>query len=127
MGSSLGSRWETDVYGTGAQLNLYPFDVVVSLVMSNFFLKVPDRSAIKILDMGSGAGNHLWFLAREGFNACGIDGSALACAFARAKLKAGSLSADVRQGDFTSLPWEDQSFDFVADRSAIPATVATVS
>ena len=39
--------------------------------------RVSDRSTISVLEIGSGAGNNLWFLARERFDASGIDGSAM--------------------------------------------------
>ncbi|MEL6317394.1 MAG: class I SAM-dependent methyltransferase [Pseudomonadota bacterium] len=111
-------RWESDVYAQSRQLNLYPFDVVVALVLSRFGA-APDRSRIRVLDIGSGAGNHLWFLAREGFDAVGVEGSASAAEFARRRLEAGGLSAEIVVGDFARLPWPDESFDLAFDRGSL--------
>ena len=112
-----GSHWE-HVYDSGQQLNRYPFEVVLSFVFSRFG-KVPDRSKCRILEVGCGAGNNVWFLAREGFAAAGIDGSESAVDYARERLKKDGLSADLRVGDFGKLPWEDRVFDAVIDRGAI--------
>ena len=112
------SRWEQEVYGKGRHLNLYPYDLVVSAILSNF-AGVTDRSAVKILEVGCGAGNNVWFLAREGFSASGVDGSVTAISFARARLESEHLSADLRVGDFRQLEWGEATFDAVVDRGAI--------
>ena len=110
-------RWER-IYGDGKQLNLYPYDAIVGFVFSRFG-RVADRSAVCFLDVGCGAGNHTWFLAREGFTVCGIDGSRSAVEFARERLTNVGLEADLRTGDFTELPWPDETFDVAIDRMAI--------
>lgn len=111
-------RWEEDVYGKGRHLNRYPFDDVVSFIFNN----VPspaNRRAMSVLEVGSGAGNNLWFLSREGFRTSGIEGSETAVKVARERLDAEKLEADIRVGDFTVLPWEDETFDIVIDRESI--------
>ena len=97
-------KWESDVYGAGRQLNLYPFDVVVGFVARNFS-RVNDRKDVKILDVGCGAGNHAWYLAREGFSVFGIDGSASAISFAKSRLAKDGLSAELVVGDITDMDW----------------------
>jgi len=111
-------RWEENVYGQGRHLNRYPFDDVVSFIFNNAPPQ-EERAGTAVLEVGCGAGNNLWFLAREGFRTCGIDGSETAVRVARERLAAEKLEADVRVGDFTTLPWTDESFDIVIDREAI--------
>src|SRR5262249_49010844 len=77
------------------------------------------RSDVAILDVGCGAGNNLWFAAREGFLVAGIDASPTAIGYARKRLVEDGLDGDVRVGDFTRLPWNDSSFDLAIDRGAI--------
>lgn len=112
-----GSHWEP-VYGRGEQLNRYPFDAVITFVFSAFG-KVSDRSQCRLLEVGCGAGNNVWFMAREGFSAAGIDGSNSAIDYARERLAKEGLSADLRVGNFAHLPWDDQSVDGAIDRGAI--------
>jgi SAM-dependent methyltransferase len=116
--NSFNIRWETDVYAQGEQINRYPFPVFIGRFLSHFG-RAADRKAVKILEVGSGAGNNLWFFAREGFDTHAIEGAASAVAFARRRLEAEGLSADIRLGDFQRLPFEDASMDFVLDRGSI--------
>ena len=55
------------------RFNRYPYDRVVSFILNNF--SSGNRSTKRILDLGCGGGNHIKFLAEEGFNYYGIDGS----------------------------------------------------
>jgi SAM-dependent methyltransferase len=113
-------RWEQAVYGKGRHLNLYPFDVVVSTVLGRFGkVDRKARSAMRFLEVGCGAGNNVWFLAREGFSVAGIDGSQSAIEFAAARLANEGMSAELKVGDISDLPWDGNSFDFVIDREAI--------
>ena len=99
----------------------YPAEPVVREVMRRFG-SVADRSTIRALDVGCGPGANTWFLTREGFRVCGIDGSATAITLARARLEREGLAADLRVGDFTtSLPWADASFDLAVDCAALYA------
>jgi ubiquinone/menaquinone biosynthesis C-methylase UbiE len=115
--SEVHAIWE-DIYAEGKALNRYPFDQVVSFIYRNYSRNKP-RSATKILEIGCGAGNNLWFAAREGFNVAGIDGSQHAIEFARKRFADEGLQGDLRIGDFGSLPFESDSYDFVIDRCAL--------
>ena len=114
---SFDSIWE-ELYGAGAQLNRYPWDVVVSFLFTN---KPRGRahSDVNILEVGCGAGSNLWFAAREGFRVAGIDGSESGIAYARGRFEAEGLAGDLRVGDFTDLPWPDGSFDLAVDRASL--------
>ena len=63
----------------------YPGEDLIRFVARNFYA-VADRSATRILEVGCGPGANLWFLAREGFAAHGIDGSPSAVAKSRSRL-----------------------------------------
>lgn len=103
----------------------YPPEELVRFVMRTFG-KALDRRAVSFLEVGCGPGANLWYLVREGFKVCGIDGSPTAIRQARARLEAEGLlsdpaAVDLRQGDFATLPWADQSFDAVIDIEAVYA------
>jgi ubiquinone/menaquinone biosynthesis C-methylase UbiE len=88
----------------------YPPEHVVRFVARTFY-KVPNRIDVRLLEIGCGPGANVWFMAREGFDVAGIDGSASAIAKAKERLSKESLAPDLRVGDFTSLPWPDDTFD----------------
>jgi SAM-dependent methyltransferase len=110
--------WENAIYGKGQQLNRYPFDLVVSFVYRNYPRRKPRRD-VRILEVGCGAGNNLWFAAREGFQVAGIDASKSTIAYAQKRFAEEGLTGDLRVGDFTRLPFESNVFDLVIDREAI--------
>jgi SAM-dependent methyltransferase len=110
--------WEEEVYRRGRQFNRYPFDLVVSFV-HHFSPRDKPRDEIRILEVGCGAGNNLWFASREGFQVAGIDASPTAIAYARKRFAEESLAGDLHVGNFTRLPFEDGGFDIAIDRCAI--------
>ncbi len=108
--------WE-DIYSNGKQLNTYPFSSVAS-----FFYRYRSRVSspqVTFLEVGFGGGNNLWFAAREGAVVSGIEGSETAVNHAKKRFAKEGLQGDLRVGDFTDLPFADQSFDIALDRGAI--------
>ncbi|MBI1861058.1 MAG: class I SAM-dependent methyltransferase [Deltaproteobacteria bacterium] len=107
----------------------YPPEELVQFIGRNF--KHGDRSCVEILEVGCGPGANVWFLHREGYAVSGIDGSMAAIDQAKqrlAKENAGYSPADLRVGNFSLLPWPDNSFDVVIDVFAIYANdSATIS
>lgn len=111
------TQWDT-LFAT-KEWGKYPPEHVVRFVARNWY-RVPDRSTVKLLDIGCGPGACSWFMAREGFSVCGIDGSPTAITKANKRLSDENLSADLRVGDFCKpLPWPDSFFDGVIDNAAI--------
>ena len=99
----------------------YPPEELVRFIARNF-RTVPDRSQVHVLEIGCGPGPNIWFLAREGYAAAGIDGSPTAIRQAGERLRAEGLpEADLKVGDFSRLPWPDSSFDAVVDVAALYA------
>lgn len=109
--------WEEELYSEGRHLNRYPYDQVVTFLFRN--APPRPRQTVRVIEVGCGAGNNLWFAAREGFTVCGIDGSPSAIAFARKRFADEGLTGDLRVGDFTSLPFPDESADLAFDRGAL--------
>lgn len=108
----------------------YPPEELVRFV-SRTFGNVPDRSAVKFLEVGCGPGANIWYLVREGYAVSGIDGSPAAIRQAMERLEAEGLvkagaKADLRQGDFSLLPWPNAYFDAVIDIEAIYANEVEV-
>jgi ubiquinone/menaquinone biosynthesis C-methylase UbiE len=110
--------WEKDIYAKGQQLNHWPYTDVVSDVIR--LTKGRDRKKLRILEIGCGACNNLWFAAEVGFQISGLDISKSAIEYGESRLeKLGFEQADLRVGDITKLPWEDDYFDIVLDRGAL--------
>ena len=107
------------IYGEGWQLNRYPFSSIVSVICRNFATRDSNKPAPKILEIGCGAGNNLWFAAREGFSVTGLDASKPALNFAKSRFEMDSLEGKFDLGDFTELPYEDNYFDFAFERAAL--------
>ncbi len=98
----------------------YPGEELVRFVARNFY-EAPDRSAVKFLELGCGPGPNLWFLAREGFTAYGIDGSpsALRQANARLNQETPAWHGGLTHGELLHLPFPDNCFDAVIDNEAV--------
>jgi SAM-dependent methyltransferase len=98
----------------------YPGEELIRFVARAFY-DVPIRKDIQILEIGCGTGANLWFLAREGFSAYGMDGSKIAVEQAANYLKDEGLAADLQQGDVMKLPYSDSTFHAVLDVECIYA------
>jgi len=117
--------WE-NIYADGKQLNLYPYSGVVSFVF-RYRTQVGHADRLRILEIGCGAANNLWFAAREGHEVFGIDASSSAIEFAKNRFDAENLEGTFITGDFTDLPFTDNFFDFAINRAAISQTGGTAA
>lgn len=108
--------WES-IYAS-REWGKYPPEELIRFIARNFY-SVPDRRAVKILDLGCGSGAATWYVAREGFSAYGIDGSASAISRAQARFKNEGLVGTFAVGDMVSLPYPPDFFDAVIDICAI--------
>lgn len=96
----------------------YPQEHLVRFIARNFY-GVRDGHPIQLLEIGCGPGANVWFMAREGFSVNGIDGSSTAIERAKERLAREGLMADLRVGDFTELPWPDETFDGVVENVSL--------
>lgn len=82
---------------------------------NRFFGAVPpeERAQLHACDMGFGTGQHIVYLASEGFNVAGIDVADSAIQQTRQKLDAAQLTADIRQEELSLTTFADASFDYL--------------
>ena len=85
-----------------------PHDLVVS-----FATELKKRSARRVLDLGFGAGRHVIYLARAGFDVCGTDISPRGLDYTRTWLQKEGLQADLQRSDMTAIPYPDGYFDAI--------------
>jgi SAM-dependent methyltransferase len=103
----------------------YPPEELVRFIARNF-KATTNKSEVRVLEIGCGPGPNIWYLVREGFSVAGIDGSETAIRQAQDRLFAENLpyhepQVDLKVGDFSNLPWSDNSFDSVIDVEALYA------
>ena len=96
----------------------YPPEHVIRFVARRWY-KVPDRKAVRLLDLGCGPGACTWYMAREGFSVSSIDGSPKAIELLQQRLASEGLSAEARVGDYGQLPWADGVFDGALDNVSL--------
>jgi SAM-dependent methyltransferase len=101
--------------GFGAQRR-YPNEELMRFMGRTFF-SVPreKRKGIRILEVGCGSGGNLWAIAREGFDAYGIDLSGEGIDLCRQMMKEWGCSATLQAGDMADLPYESGFLDAVVD------------
>lgn len=79
--------------------------------VAKFFKK---RGIKKVLDLGCGSGRHLVYLAKQGFDAYGIDIAKHGIEIARNWLKKEGLRANLKIGDiYKKLPYKNDFFDAI--------------
>ena len=104
-------------YGFKAQRR-YPNEEFCRFVGRNFLdkdISVEERSNIKILETGCGSGANLWVLAREGFDAYGIDLSSEGIGLAEKMIKSYGVSANLSVQNMCRLKFDNEFFDAVID------------
>ncbi len=94
----------------------FPNEELSRFMGRNFFhLPIDKRSLINILEVGCGSGANLWMLAREGFNATGIDISENAIELCKKMVKSYGGKAKFYVGSMTNLPFETSSMEAIVD------------
>lgn len=94
----------------------YPNEELLRFLGRHYFpIAREKRHAIRVLEMGCGSGANLWMIAREGFDAHGIDLSPKAIDLCRQMLASWGVSATLNAGSMTTCPYPDGHFDVVLD------------
>lgn len=95
----------------------YPNEQLIAFLGSNYFcLSKEERKKLKVLELGCGSGANLWMVAREGFDAYGIDYASTGLKFCDEMMDIwGGVKADIRLGDMTQLPYLENEFDVIFD------------
>lgn len=118
--------WET-IFSGRASWGYYPPEELVRFIARSYYA-VPDRRAVKILEIGCGpGGGPSWYVAREGFSLYGIDGSKTAIEKAQARFAQERLRAELVCGSFDRLPWADAEFDCVFDVASLQCNAEVVT
>ncbi|HBF36362.1 MAG TPA: class I SAM-dependent methyltransferase [Firmicutes bacterium] len=110
--------WE-NIFHERGQWGMYPPLELVRFIAENYY-SVPNRSMIKILELGCGpGGGPSWYIAREGFSYTGIDGSPTAIEKAKKRFTQEGLKGELVLGYFYQLPWAEETFDCVIDVASL--------
>lgn len=115
MSTKLKEVWDS-VYAK-QEWGKYPAECLIRFIAKKFYNT--ERDKVKILEVGCGPGANIWYFAREGFQAYGIDISPIAIKKAKERLADEKLSADLLSGDIKKLPYPDKSFDCVVDNECL--------
>ncbi|MCB4389465.1 bifunctional 2-polyprenyl-6-hydroxyphenol methylase/3-demethylubiquinol 3-O-methyltransferase UbiG [Synechococcus sp. MU1617] len=110
-------RYE-ELYQKGYQINKYPYDLVVSNVLKNFPKEDPTYR-YKALDLGCGVGNHVKFLAMEGFDVWGVDSSPTALKIAKNMLDEANLTAQLIEDNLLNIDNYPNKYDLILDRQSL--------
>jgi ubiquinone/menaquinone biosynthesis C-methylase UbiE len=106
MDMSMQQKWE-DLHKQTRFRPKYPVESVIQFVFKNF---KRDKQT-KILDLGCGAGRHVYFLANENIDAHGVDISKDGIAYTQKLLSENGLKANLEVSSVDSIPFADEYFD----------------
>jgi ubiquinone/menaquinone biosynthesis C-methylase UbiE len=122
------ATWET-VYRERATPMKYPFEVVVRFIMRHLgqLRRTQPDARPRLLEVGCGMGNNLWFAAREGCEVTGFDAVPEVIEYARARFAADGLQGNLSVGLFGKLPYADASFDLALDFGGLTCTGRSVA
>jgi ubiquinone/menaquinone biosynthesis C-methylase UbiE len=98
--------WD-NIYSQEHWVPQYPSDSVIRFV----YTKCARWGGQKVLDLGCGGGRHSWFLAREGFDVCGIDFSKTGIERTQKLLERENLRGDFRVSPVDNIPYDNNYFD----------------
>ncbi len=110
--------WYETVYATPgfAAQRRYPNEEFLRFVGSNFFgIEKTQRRDVKVLEVGCGPGANLWMVAREGYEAHGLDLSVEALKLCKVMLDSWGVLANLAVGSMTNLPYQQGAFSALAD------------
>lgn len=111
-------KWFDNSYeksGFGAQ-RLYPNEELLRFIGKNYFsYSKNERRKIKVLEVGCGSCSNLWMIAKEGFDAYGIDLSKESLDLGKLMLDHWGVEATLIECSMTDMPFQEREFDFICD------------
>ncbi len=121
--STLSETWRTfhggaDNAGTAMG---WPTETLIRLFRGPYLAGELPQSfkGMRVLDVGCGNGNNLVFLNSLGLELAGTEVHQDICTAAMAALARGGITADIRPGFNTELPFESNSFDFLVSWNVV--------
>jgi cyclopropane fatty-acyl-phospholipid synthase-like methyltransferase len=87
----------------------YPNESLIAFTKGNL------TKGDKVLELGCGSGANMWFMAKEGFDAYGVDFSETGIDYCRKMLKKWNVQGKTKVGDMKKLDYDDNFFDAVVD------------
>lgn len=94
----------------------YPNESLLVFFGSHYFhLSPEERKKISVLELGCGSGANLWMVAREGFDAYGIDNAPTGIKLCKNVLGNWGVKANLSMGDMQAVGFEDERFDVIFD------------
>ncbi|EDS76685.1 putative methyltransferase type 11 [Clostridium botulinum C str. Eklund] len=106
MNTDIQNKWEK-LHEQSRFRPKYPSEEIVQFIFRNF--KRDGKE--KVLDLGCGAGRHVYFMANEGIDVYGCDISREGINYTQELLKRNNLSASLNVASIDKLPYEDNFFD----------------
>jgi ubiquinone/menaquinone biosynthesis C-methylase UbiE len=102
-------------HGFAAQ-RMYPNEELLRFFGTYYFDMPPEqRQRTRVLEVGCGSGANLWMIAREGFEAHGLDLSRDGLALCDQMLRKWETSATLTQGNMAAIEYRDGFFDSLVD------------
>lgn len=94
----------------------YPNEQTVQFLASHYFsLPQSKRRNVKVLELGCGGGANLWMVAKEGFDAYGVDIAPSSIALCKRMLKGYGVKAKLSTGNIKKLDFKNDFFDVILD------------
>ncbi|MFH1968233.1 MAG: class I SAM-dependent methyltransferase [bacterium] len=106
------NKWE-DLHLNQRFQPKYPSEHVVRFILTQFPMDLKERSQLKILDLGCGAGSNTILLAKEGFQTYATDISNSGLKIVRKRFKKNNLKAVLKNASMENQPFENNFFDGV--------------
>jgi len=95
----------------------YPGESLIRFIARNFYKR--DRKNTKLLEVGCGPGANVWYMAREGFDVYGMEGSKTAVERGKARMEKEGVKVTFSIGDIVALPYQNGFFDGVVDAECL--------
>lgn len=116
--SAASQPWYEQSYGQSgfSAQRRYPNEELLRFFGRHYFsLSREARRDVRVLEVGCGSGANLWMIAREGFDAHGIDLSPQGVALCASMLDHWGAKATLKAADMTAVPYPDGHFHAVVD------------